>query len=172
MSLPQCLLTEIRNHAPQGEHDPPSVWNEKCCPQQKASTISFNDSIISVLECLRSSDKAEPWSEMKRDRWPDVMSGGETVWWMQGLFFYWWVLLFLCLCVALSTSINGQSGHRSAWSAYEVNMLITCKSLCAATIMKTIFQRKLVDSSFSSCGHNSAFQLDVILSETSTAKLK
>lgn len=67
MSLHHCLLTEIRNHTPQGRHGPPSIWNERCCSQQKHSEQYYltTASVLHVKVC-----------EELRNEW----DGGARVW--------------------------------------------------------------------------------------------
>lgn len=71
MSSHHCLLTEIRNHALWGERGPPSVWNERCCSQQKTpSTTSFNYCISALLEGLRGArERSEKVHTMDKLVW-------------------------------------------------------------------------------------------------------
>lgn len=86
MSLHHCLLTEIRNHTPQGEHGPPSIWNEKRCSQQKTLwTISFNYSIGARLEGLRGAGENPKGVRDWRDGNTSVVFEAESEWWMLGV---------------------------------------------------------------------------------------
>lgn len=86
MSLHHCLLTEIRNHTPRGEHGPPSIWNEKRCSQQKTLwTISFNYSIGARLEGLRGAGENPKGVRDWRDGNTSVVFEAESEWWMLGV---------------------------------------------------------------------------------------
>lgn len=110
VSLLRRLPTEIRNHAPRGEGGPPSVWNEKCCPQQKAPTVSFNDSIVAALECLRSWGEAGTWWGMKE---------GQLMWRLEVRLFVLLrtscVSVLLCVGTVPSFLLSHPSTHSERW---------------------------------------------------------
>lgn len=86
VSSQHCLLTEIRNHPPQGPHGPPSIWQERWCRSQLETlrTISFN---------YRRSDCEEVVRRCRGTGWClKLMRTSVSV-----SMFYWYIPLFLMM---------------------------------------------------------------------------
>lgn len=70
VSLYHCLPTKIRNHAPQGEHRPSSIWNEGCCSRQK-----------SLEQChLTTATQWKGWENPERAKEGDGYTCGFWIW--------------------------------------------------------------------------------------------